>query len=206
MQERVLGGLIIGGIAICGVVWAIIEGSIASSNAKKSEKKLEASLYNVVEKYDDNLVSLDSKVLSYYTEESIVKIPAYTDEEGNVIRWQTKKEVVPFITIYGKTQDKEIFYLTIKGTSDFVLELDAKKVDSIKEEDRVKFITEGTGSNKIGNDVYDNYTMTSPILISKILAHESSELVEYTVGDKNIYLKVYNEKGQATEYINGVEQ
>ena len=34
MQERVLGGLIIGGIAICGVVWAIVEGSIASSNAK----------------------------------------------------------------------------------------------------------------------------------------------------------------------------
>ena len=30
--------------------------------------------------------------------------------------------------------------------------------------------------------------MTSPDFISSILSHQSSELVEYAVGDKNIYL------------------
>lgn len=206
MQERVLGGLIIGGIAICGVVWAIVEGSIASSNAKKSEKELEASLYGLVEKYDQKNTSLDSRVISYYTEETTVKIPAYYNPDGTVARWQTIKQVVPYITIYGQTQNKEIFYVTIKGSSDHVLDLDAKKVDSIKKEDRVNFITEGTGNKKINNDIYSNYTMTSPILISNILAHEGSDLVEYTVGDNNIYLKTFDDKGNAIEKINGVEQ
>lgn len=206
MQERVLGGLIIGGIAICGVVWAIVEGSIASSTAKKSEKELESTLYSVVEKYDGNVSSLDGKVLSYYTEENTVRVPAYYDEDGNVVRWQTKKMVIPYITIYGQTDGNETFYITYRGSSDHVLDLDAKKVDSIKEENRVKFITEGTGKNKMSKDIYDNYTMTSPDFIANILTHQSSELVEYTVGDKNIYLKVFDENGNATEYINGVEQ
>lgn len=206
MQERVLGGLIIGGIAICGVAWAIIEGSIASSTAKNNEKELEQSLYSVVEKYDKNVTSLDGKVLSYYTEESMVKVPAYTDENGNVIRWQTKKLVVPYITIYGKTQDEKVFYITYRGSSDHVLELDSKKVDSIKEEDRVEFITSGTGSKKIEKDIYTNYTMTTPTLFSNILSHQSCEMVEYTVGSENIYLKVYDDKGNSTEYIKGVEQ
>ena len=206
MQERVLGGLIIGGIAICGVVWAIVEGSVASSNAKKSEKELESTLYGIVEKYDSNVSSLDGKVISYYTEENTVKVPAYYDEDGNVIRWQTKKLVIPYITIYGQTEDKETFYITYRGSSDHVLDLDSKKIDSIKEEDRVAFITEGTGSKKMLNDIYANYTMTSPDFISSILSHQSSELVEYAVGDKNIYLKVFDDKGNSTEYINGVEQ
>ena len=60
MQERVLGGLIIGGIAICGVVWAIVEGSIASSTAKKSEKELESTLYSVVDgKFEEDKKGLN---------------------------------------------------------------------------------------------------------------------------------------------------
>jgi ferrous iron transport protein B len=48
MQERVLGAIIMGGIAILGVVWAVIEGVPPLVNAKKQENILEDKLVEIV--------------------------------------------------------------------------------------------------------------------------------------------------------------
>ena len=48
MQERVLGSLIMGGIALIGIVWGCIEGIAPLSDAKKDEAVLETSLKETI--------------------------------------------------------------------------------------------------------------------------------------------------------------
>ena len=62
MQERVLGSLIMGGIALIGIVWGCIEGIAPLSDAKKDEAVLETSLKETIKDYlYNNKIDLKKK-------------------------------------------------------------------------------------------------------------------------------------------------
>ena len=68
MTERTLGSIIMGGIAILGVVWAVIEGVPPLVKAKKQEKELETKLVEIVSKdYDSEISELDVRRVTFVT-------------------------------------------------------------------------------------------------------------------------------------------
>ena len=58
MQERTLGSIIMGGIALLGVVWAVIEGVPPLANAKKAEKALEEKISQIVNEKEITYISV----------------------------------------------------------------------------------------------------------------------------------------------------
>ena len=68
MTERTLGSIIMGGIAILGVVWAVIEGVPPLIKAQNQEKTLENKLVEIVsEDYDSEITELDVKRVTFVT-------------------------------------------------------------------------------------------------------------------------------------------
>ena len=207
MQERVLGGIIIGGIAICGVVWAIVQGTISTGNAKKSEAALETKIVEIVSQYDSSITSMDGSVVSYYTDEDTIKVPVRYNEDGTVSRWKNQKIVVPYVTIYGTNQNNEEIKVTFKSVSNYVLDLDSRKVDSIKKEDIKDFLTTETGSAKAKKEIHTNYSLTTPNLILDIINNPESFLAEMTVNNKEKYRVDVDSEGKIKDvYIDGIKQ
>jgi nitroreductase len=106
MTERVLGSIIMGGIALVGVVWALIDGIPPLVNAQKNESALEDKILEIVKKdYDSTVNELDIRRVTYITkdieEEKINKIidaGKFTQTSGNM-------QDVSYVIVKDKIQD-----------------------------------------------------------------------------------------------------
>ena len=118
MQERTLGSIIMGGIAILGVVWAVIEGVPPLVNAKKAEKQLETTLAEIVSKdYDSSVSELDVKRVSFVTLD--------IEEE---YRGSTRLVKKPVVSLEGFNNNEEYFLCKIVGSNDYILDLQIRFV------------------------------------------------------------------------------
>lgn len=202
MQERVLGGIIIGGIALFGVVWAVVEGSINLAVAQDNEKKLDNKISEVVKEYAD-LSKVDVNVASYYTQTERVKEPVLFDEDGNPIRWSTVDKVIPYVSVYGKTSSGEVYTVTFRGNNKFVRQIDDRKVDLVKNTDRDEFITLDINSAKLTTSMYKNYSLTTSSVILDLI-EEDGVLADFSVGSTEYLRRVFDINGNVVEeYING---
>lgn len=180
MQERVLGSIIMGGIAVLGVVWAVIEGVPPLVNAKKAEATLESKITEIVKtKYDSNVESLDVKRISFITKD-------YRQEGSNRPKYKA------VISLEGKVNDSEenLFKCSIISSNNYILDLQNKI---------------GTGENaayiSMEYDVYQNYSMTLADLMNTILDDSTTEFESYAVSD-GLYSRLYADAGCSINAIN----
>ena len=113
MQERVLGAMIIGGIALVGVVWALIDGVPPLVKAKKQERNLETKLVERIQKIDPSVTSIDIKRASFITKE--VKKPNRLDPNYTV--------PVAVIRLEGKNDKGELCQCVLNANNNYILDL-----------------------------------------------------------------------------------
>ena len=177
MQERTLGSIIMGGIAILGVVWAVIEGVPPLVNAKKAEKQLETTLAEIVSKdYDSSVSELDVKRVSFVTLD--------IEEE---YRGGTRFVKKPVISLEGYNNNEEYFLCKVIGDNDYILDLQNK----IGSSESAAYIT-------LEYDIYQNYSMTLAELLNDIISDRNSEFESYAKGD-GLYARIQSDGG-ATIY------
>ena len=181
MQERTLGSIIMGGIALLGVVWALIEGVPPLANAKKSEKVLEDKVTQIVnEKFDSSVEDLDIKRISFTTMDmrspgsSRPKYKAVISLEGEV----------------NKNKDN-LFTCTVVSSNDYILDLQNKVGSNVA----APYVA-------LDYDIYQNYSMTLSDLLNTILADESTEIQSYSVSD-GLYSRLFADAGCIISAIDG---
>ena len=177
MTERTLGSIIMGGIAILGVVWAVIEGVPPLVKAKKQEKALEEKLVEIVAKdYDSNITELDVRRVSFVTVD--------IEEE---YRGSTRIVKKPVISLEGINNKEEHFLCKVIGSNDYILDLQNK----IGSNENAAYIS-------LEYDVYQNYSMTLAELLNKIVDDRDAEFESYGSGN-GLYARVQSDAG-ATIY------
>lgn len=190
MQERVLGSLIMGGIALIGIVWGCIEGIAPLSDAKKDEAVLETSLKETIKDFNtDNLSNFDCKMAKYSTLSN-----------GS----SKRPKVVMFIDMYGYTDDNKTFVIGVQTTNDYILTLSEKLIamlgpEATKEDlDREKELD----ANRMNSDVYQNHTMVTSKELNKVLADENTKVYKYAIDNDTKYRVDYSvEDGKIVEKI-----
>lgn len=177
MTERVLGSIIMGGIALVGVVWALIDGIPPLINAQKNESALEDKILEIVKKdYDSTVNELDIRRVTYVTKD--------IEEE---YRGSTRIVKKPVISLEGYNDREEIFLVKIVGTNDYILDL-KNKIGS----------SEAAAYISLEYDVYQNYSMTLSELLNEIMKDRDTEFESYAVGS-DLYTRVQSDAG-ATIY------
>ena len=177
MTERVLGSIIMGGIALVGVVWALIDGIPPLVNAQKHEKALEDKILEIVQKdYDSSVTELDIRRVTYVTKDI---------EED--YRGETRIVKKPVISLEGYNDKDEIFLVKIVGTDDYILDL-KNKIGS----------SESAAYISLEYDIYQNYSMTLSELLNVIMDDRSTEFESYAVG-ADLYTRIQSDAG-ATIY------
>lgn len=177
MTERVLGSIIMGGIALVGVVWALIDGIPPLVNAQKNESALEDKILEIVKKdYDSTVNELDIRRVTYITKD--------IEEE---YRGSTRIVKKPVISLEGYNDKDELFLVKIVGTDDYILDL-KNKIGS----------SEATAYISLEYDIYQNYSMTLSETLNKIMKDKDTEFESYAVGS-GLYTRVQSDAG-ATIY------
>ncbi len=173
MTERTLGSIIMGGIAILGVVWAVIEGVPPLANAKKAEKQLEATLVEKVSKdYDSEITELDVKRVTFVTLD--------IEEE---YRGSTRVVKKPVVSLEGINNKEENFLVKIIGDNDYILDLQNK----IGSSEAAPYIA-------LEYNIYQNYSMTLGNLLNEILEDRDAEFLSYETGD-GLFARVQSDAG-----------
>ena len=173
MQERTLGSIIMGGIAILGVVWAVIEGVPPLVNAKKSEKKLESKVCEIVkEKFDSSVEELDIKRVSFSTRD-------FRKEGSNRPKY---KAVISLEGEVNKSNDN-YFNCTVVSSNDYILDLQNKVGTNA-----------AAAHTALEYDVYQNYSMTLSELLISILDDETTEIQSYALSD-GLYSRLFSDAG-----------
>ena len=177
MQERTLGSIIMGGIAILGVVWAVIEGVPPLIKAKKQEKQLETKLVEIVSKdYDSEISELDVRRVTFVTMD--------IEEE---YRGSTRVVKKPVVSLEGFNNKEEYFLCKVIGSNDYILDLQNKVGSS-----------ESAAYISLEYDVYQNYSMTLAQTLNEILDDRDTEFDCYGSGN-GLYARVQSDAG-ATIY------
>ena len=173
MQERTLGSIIMGGIAILGVVWAVIEGVPPLANAKKAEKKLEQKVCQIVkEKFDSSVEELDIKRISFTTKD--MRNPGSNRPKYKAV-----------ISLEGEinNSNENLFNCTVVSSNDYILDLQNKVGANVS-----------PAYMALEYDIYQNYSMTLSDLINTILEDETSEIQSYLVSD-GLYSRLFADAG-----------
>lgn len=177
MTERTLGSIIMGGIAILGVVWAVIEGVPPLVKAKKQEKELETKLVEIVSKdYDSEISELDVRRVTFVTMD--------IEEE---YRGSTRVVKKPVVSLEGFNNKEEYFLCKVIGSNDYILDLQNKVGSS-----------ESAAYISLEYDVYQNYSMTLAQTLNEILDDRDTEFDCYGSGN-GLYARVQSDAG-ATIY------
>lgn len=177
MTERTLGSIIMGGIAILGVVWAVIEGVPPLIKAQNQEKTLENKLVEIVsEEYDSEITELDVKRVTFVTMD--------IEEE---YRGSTRVVKKPVISLEGFNNKEEYFLCKVIGSNDYILDLQNKVGSS-----------ESAAYISLEYDVYQNYSMTLAKTLNDILDDRNMEFESYGSGN-GLYARVQSDAG-ATIY------
>lgn len=177
MQERTLGSIIMGGIAILGVVWAVIEGVPPLIKAKKQEKQLETKLVEIVSKdYDSEISELDVRRVTFVTMD--------IEEE---YRGSTRVVKKPVVSLEGFNNKDEYFLCKVIGSNDYILDLQNK----VGASGNAAYIS-------LEYDVYQNYSMTLSQTLNEILEDKDMEFECYGSGN-GLYARVQSDAG-ATIY------
>ena len=177
MTERTLGSIIMGGIAILGVVWAVIEGVPPLIKAQNQEKTLENKLVEIVsEEYDSEITELDVKRVTFVTMD--------IEEE---YRGSTRVVKKPVISLEGFNNKEEYFLCKVIGSNDYILDLQNKVGSS-----------ESAAYISLEYDVYQNYSMTLAKTLNEILDDRNMEFESYGSGN-GLYARVQSDAG-ATIY------
>lgn len=165
MQERVLGAIIIGGVALIGLVWAVCEGVPSKVNAKNKESELETLLVKKVNAELDKeyqVKSLDVKRVSYE-----IKTVMTVDKWGD-----PREEKIPVISMEGYNDSKEQFKIVYYGTNANINDCNNKLKSSLSAYEQLK------------NNVYENYSMTTPDLLYSIVSNtKNCQFVSYSIMD-----------------------
>lgn len=190
MQERVLGAIIIGGIAALGVVWALIDGIPPLVKAQKQEKALESKLVSMVQDVDPTVTSLDIKRVSYSKEN--VKIVNKWGEEDFI--------PTPVVSLEGYNNDNKLFMVKVKAGQGAILDL-TNKLSSAG----------SSITTALKYDVYQNYTMTtSNLLLDVINGNEEkqwtpAEFMGYYVAEQT-YGSIFADEGTKIVSIGDVNE
>lgn len=177
MTERTLGSIIMGGIAILGVVWAVIEGVPPLVKAKKQEKELETKLVEIVSKdYDSEISELDVRRVTFVTMD--------IEEE---YRGSTRVVKKPVVSLEGFNNKEEYFLCKVIGSNDYILDLQNKIGSS-----------ESAAYISLEYNVYQNYSMTLAQTLNEILDDRDTEFDCYGSGN-GLYARVQSDAG-ATIY------
>ena len=177
MTERTLGSIIMGGIAILGVVWAVIEGVPPLVKAKKQEKELETKLVEIVSKdYDSEISELDVRRVTFVTMD--------IEEE---YRGSTRVVKKPVVSLEGFNNKEEYFLCKVIGSNDYILDLQNKVGSS-----------ESAAYISLEYNVYQNYSMTLAQTLNEILDDRDTEFDCYGSGN-GLYARVQSDAG-ATIY------
>lgn len=173
MQERVLGSIIMGGIAILGVVWAVIEGVPPLSKAKKQESELESKIVEKVNnKYGLSLTELDIRRVTFVTRG--------VEEE---YRGGTRVVPYPLISLEGFTEDEKYFKCDVLGDDDYILDLQQKIGSSVT-----------LAHIALEYDIYQNYSMTLSELLNTIVNDRDSTFESFSFGD-GLYGRLQSDAG-----------
>ena len=200
MQERALGALIIGGVAIIGVVWAGIEGGIVGGAAKRGESQLESSLYTRVAKYDESVKSLDARVSTCYSRE--VYGPVWVEAWGE---FDEQKHVTAFDKIYGYTDDNRLFMVEIR-TVESILDFETKKIHTITPEEAETYENSESFKEALTKSIVANHSASASTFLYGIAKNSESRVISYTVGGEKIVTHTYDDGGNLTVYVRGVEE
>lgn len=166
-----------GGIAILGVVWAVIEGVPPLVKAKKQEKELETKLVEIVSKdYDSEISELDVRRVTFVTMD--------IEEE---YRGSTRVVKKPVVSLEGFNNKEEYFLCKVIGSNDYILDLQNKVGSS-----------ESAAYISLEYDVYQNYSMTLAQTLNEILDDRDTEFDCYGSGN-GLYARVQSDAG-ATIY------
>ncbi len=173
MNERLLGSLIIGGIATLGVAWALIEGIPPLQKAKKQEARLEESLLTIVrEKCGDSIESLDVRRASFYTD--------YRLKEN---KFDVVKVFYGVVSLEGYDDKGDNFKCEFEVSNDHILDLNNKIVNNNL-----------SAYEALRYNIYQNYSMTSPKLFSDILSDPTTKFLGFYSGD-GTYGQVFADTG-----------
>lgn len=173
MNERLLGSLIIGGIATLGVAWALIEGIPPLQKSKKQEARLEESLLTIVrEKCGDSIESLDVRRASFYTD--------YRLKEN---KFDVVKVFYGVVSLEGYDDKGDNFKCEFEVSNDHILDLNNKIVNNNL-----------SAYEALRYNIYQNYSMTSPKLFSDILSDPTTKFLGFYLGD-GTYGQVFADTG-----------
>lgn len=164
MQERVLGAIIIGGVAIVGVIWAMCEGIPQVVKAKNKESQLESLLVervNAKVESDQKVTSLDVRRVNYE-----IKTVMTVDKWGD-----PREEKLPVIAMEGYNDKNEQFKIVYYGKNSNINDCNNKLKSS------------GTAYEQLRYDIYQNYTMTTSDLLYTIVTDKSCTFVSYAILD-----------------------
>lgn len=208
MQERVLGAIIIGGVATVGIAWAAIEGGINAGRSSKDEKLFEQNLYSLVQNYDSSVTSLDTRVSTYYTRTFKVKtwIPAYGPKDDPEA-YEDVDKVFAFVRVHGYTNDNKVFHLSMQlSDSGLVHSFESSKFEI------VEYGTEETyyASDKFLADMETSYSgkysASACTMMNDIVTNETTMICDYSVDGQKVVYTNFDEDGTAHTFVNGVEQ
>lgn len=164
MQERVLGAIIIGGVAIVGVIWAMCEGIPQVVKAKNKESQLESLLVERVNEKvesDQKVTSLDVRRVNYE-----IKTVMTVDKWGD-----PREEKLPVIAMEGYNDKNEQFKIVYYGKNSNINDCNNKLKSS------------GTAYEQLRYDIYQNYTMTTSDLLYSIVNDKSCTFASYAILD-----------------------
>ncbi|MDD6301796.1 MAG: hypothetical protein PUA56_00580 [Bacillales bacterium] len=171
MQERVLGAIIIGGIACVGVLWALIAGIPPLIQAKNQEKTLEQKLLKEVKAIDNEVTSIDIRRVTFKT---------VTEQEED--KWGDMKDVIKaVISLEGYNNKDENIKCDIKAENYYINDLQNKLSSNSL-----------TAKEALNNNIYQNYSMTTAKLLNDIL--EETEYFKYFIG-QGTYGALFSNEG-----------
>lgn len=165
MQERVLGAIIIGGVAIVGVIWAMCEGIPQVVKAKNKESQLESLLVervNAKVESDQKVTSLDVRRISY----EIESVGTYNDRIEDYIY-----ENLPIISLEGYNDKNEQFKVVYQGLNSNIIDFNNKLQSS------------GYAYEQLRYDLYQNYSLTTADLLLSIVNNDKAVFRSYSVMD-----------------------
>lgn len=198
MQERVLGALIIGAIALTGLIWGTVEGVAASIKVNNDEKQLEENVKETINKEFTNLQKskYDLKMIRYKTIEDT------SSKRGTV--------VYLFVDFCGYTDDnKEFTYGIVTNERDYVRDALNKKFDSIftidpkwseaEKASKIEF-NDNVTKTKMKNDLSKNYTVTTPENLISLLGEKDIKTYKYVL-DNDVKYQVDYIQNEETKKV-----
>jgi len=208
MQERVLGAIIIGGVATVGIVWAAIEGGINASKSGKDEKLFEQNLYSLVQNYDSSVTSLDARVSTYYTRTFEVNtwIPAWGTKDDPEA-YEIRDKVVAFVRVHGYTNENKVFHVSLQiSDSGLVNSFESSKFEIVEYGSEETYYTSEKFLANMETSYSGKYSASACTLMNEIVSNEETKICDFTVNEEKVVYTNYDEDGTAHTFVNGVEQ